>query len=249
MGVVEIAPENFKPELINPAWIDFEDFTGVSFFPGPVPLQNRLSDQMQFERGVRFSASDGAVAIVNLGPGHASSGTNGIGGLEGGSLNYAVALEIIFTMPGAPAVPAMSDFVSIRIDQLGGAGPISMLAYNYDGALLGQTNVADVGGGVIVMAIPGIHRVVVQGNGSSAFDELFFNGLQPVLPSLNTELNEGNLRLHWDAVFANYILEASLSLGADSQWTTVNVMEANGEYVAQLIPSAKHYFFRLRMVD
>src|SRR5262245_65531907 len=62
--------------------IDFEGFGTMPFFDvkNPIPPHARLSDAFLFTHGVRFSSGSPFVAVVDLGVGHATSGTNGIVG-------------------------------------------------------------------------------------------------------------------------------------------------------------------------
>jgi hypothetical protein len=61
--------------------IDFEGLSAMTFISGnPIPPSAQLSDTFLFTHGVRFSSGSPYVAVVDLGVGHATSGTNGIGG-------------------------------------------------------------------------------------------------------------------------------------------------------------------------
>src|SRR5688500_5065468 len=68
--------------------LNFEDRSGMTFLPGnPVPASAQLRDQYLLSHGVRFgSQSTPYVAVVALGSGHATSGINGIGGVNVGGL-------------------------------------------------------------------------------------------------------------------------------------------------------------------
>ena len=247
MGIVEIAPENFSIPLRDPILVDFDTFRSMSFHPQPVPADARLFTQIQASHGVAFSSLDGSVAVVSLGVGHATSGSNGIGGISGGSLNYSAPISISFTIPNHPEITATTDFISIRLDDLGGGTPVRMSAYGLDGTLLAQTTVTDVGGRVIAMTQPGTHRVVLQGNGNTAFDDLFFNG-PTARPQLALETSIEGAALVWNAAFEDFVLESTDDLNDRSNWQPV---EIPAEIVQnKLRVSVSHFgvrnFYRLR---
>ena len=63
-----------------------------------IPLEARLSNQYLTAFGVRFSSGAGYAAVVDLGAGHAGSGTVGIGGSsDGATLTYNGAFPITLT--------------------------------------------------------------------------------------------------------------------------------------------------------
>src|SRR5205823_3393253 len=93
----------------------------------------KLTDQFA-SRGVLFSSGAGYAAVVNLGDGHAYSGTNGIGGsTSGGTLSYGAGEPVIITFvsPTNRNVPAITDYVSARVDRLhtDGSGHYTVEAY------------------------------------------------------------------------------------------------------------------------
>src|SRR5688572_221428 len=77
----------------QPATVDFENFSGMSFFGGtPVPGFAQLSSQLLSSHGLLFGSESSSpfVAVVFLGANHAVSGINGIGGVDSsGLLSYA----------------------------------------------------------------------------------------------------------------------------------------------------------------
>src|SRR3989454_10327603 len=172
--------------------ITFESVPGVTamaqFFDGtPVPLDARLGAQPQLSDGVSFSSIAGSsivgyVALVNLGSGHATSGVNGIGGVDAtNTLRYNSSILITFTLPGDPSSPAITNFVSIRGDQFAVVGgSATMEAFDVNGLSLGSVTAADVMGGLTLsLPIPDIHSILItQATGSLiAFDDLTFNPL------------------------------------------------------------------------
>src|SRR3989475_7281109 len=130
--------------------------TGMAFLDGmPVPLDARLGAQLQLSDGVSFSSIAGSsivgyVALVNLGSGHATSGVNGIGGVDAANtLRYNSPVMITFTLPGDPSTPAITNFVSIRGDQFAVVGgSATMEAFDVNGLSLGSVTAADVAGGL-----------------------------------------------------------------------------------------------------
>ena len=173
--------------------VSFEDLPGMmgmGFLDGtPVPSDARLSSQLQLSRGVSFSSIAGYVALVNLGIGHATSGLNGIGGVNAANnLNYNSPVIITFTVPGDPSTPAVTDFVSIRGDNfpagISGCPPAvggcaMMEAFDINGVLLGEkVAVPDEPGLTLSVSIPGIHSIrLTQTRSDIAFDDLRFNPL------------------------------------------------------------------------
>jgi len=162
--------------------------TGMAFLDGmPVPLDARLGAQLQLSDGVSFSSIAGSsivgyVALVNLGSGHATSGVNGIGGVDAANtLRYNSSILITFTLPGDPSSPAITNFVSIRGDQFAVVGgSATMEAFDVNGLSLGSVTAADVMGGLTLsLPMPNIHSILItQATGSLiAFDDLTFNPL------------------------------------------------------------------------
>jgi len=158
--------------------------TAMGFLDGtPVLSDARLSSQLQLSQGVSFSSIPGYVALVNLGIGHATSGLNGIGGVNAAnSLNYNSRVVITFTLPGDPSTPAITDFVSIRGDNFPAGGSATMEAFDVNGVLLGSVTASDeVGttrGLTLSLSIPNIHSIrLTQTQSDIAFDDLRFNPL------------------------------------------------------------------------
>src|SRR3989475_11638918 len=144
--------------------------TGMAFLDGmPVPLDARLGTQLQLSDGVSFSSIAGSsivgyVALVNLGSGHATSGVNGIGGVDAANtLRYNSSILITFTLPGDPSTPAITNFVSIRGDQFAVVGgSATMEAFDVNGLSLGSVTAADVAGGpTLSPPLPNIHSLLL----------------------------------------------------------------------------------------
>src|SRR5687768_17508857 len=137
--------------LAGGALITFESVPGVTamnaFIDGccTIPTGARLSTQLQMSDGVSFSSPAGYVAVVRLGSGHATSGANGIGGVTASNvIKYNQPVVITFSLPGSPSTPAITDFVSIRGDQIRAAGGFAtMEAFDVSGARIGSATAAD----------------------------------------------------------------------------------------------------------
>ena len=159
--------------------LDFEGLPATPIFAEGtfVPPEARLSDQFLTTDGVTLRSASGVpyVAVVNLGVGHAQSGTNGIGGMGSATnVDYATPVIAEFFLPKAPATPALTDFVSIKIDTEGTGETVFMDAFDIHGALLGTTSAIDAGGPTLTLSIPDIHSIAIRGTTTTAFDDLSF---------------------------------------------------------------------------
>jgi RHS repeat-associated protein len=159
--------------------IDFEGLPAApSFIEGStIPLADTLSDQLLQTDGVTFRSGSGVpyIAVVTLGLGHATSGTNGIGGMSSATiLDYATPIIAEFFLPSDATTPAATDFVSIRADNIGDRRTVSLEGYDANGQLLATTSAVDVGGETLTLATPGIHSIKVLGTSTTAFDDLTF---------------------------------------------------------------------------
>ena len=174
--------------LGQPVVIDFEGLPGMTFYSrNPIPPPSQLSQQLVPGYGVSFSSGSPYVAVVDLGYGHATSGTNGIGGsTPGGILTYSSAYPIVatFSDPAHPSTPAVTDFVSVRIDQCGGSGlTVRLNAFDVTGSLIGFATSLDIGGATLQVSTPGIHSVQFIGtidDAGAALDDFTFNPLTPI---------------------------------------------------------------------
>lgn len=182
--IVAIAVSNAAAAQIT---IDFETVAGVTptgFGAGSAVAANaRLADQLLGSYGVRFaSESQPYAALVNLGVGHATSGSRGIGAVTSlNTLSYADGIIVRFVDPANAMSPAVTNEVSFRIDNADTSNnPVRLEAYNLGGALLAFDEKPDSAGATFHVSAPSIHRVHLIGSGSSAFDDLSFNALMPV---------------------------------------------------------------------
>jgi hypothetical protein len=170
-----------------PIVINFDGLSAMPFsdIQSPIPPNAQLSDAFLFTQGVRFSSGSPYVAVVDLGVGHATSGTNGIGGsTPTGALTYDRHFPIVvsFFVPSDPLQRAVTNFVSVRADFQGEGQPITLNAFDVDGNLITSSTTADVGGATLSVSAPGIHSVQflgTQDEGGVALDDLTFNRLTP----------------------------------------------------------------------
>ncbi len=168
---------------IGTVLVDFETVPGVtaltSFGNGVnVPTAARVTTQLQMTTGAAFNSTAGYVALVRLGLGHATSGLNGIGGVNASNaLTYNSPVVVTFSVPGSPATPAVTDFVSIRGDRSAGSGSMTMQAFDVNGAQIGTVTVPDSSAGPTAsLSIPNIHSIrITQTQGNIAYDDLRFN--------------------------------------------------------------------------
>jgi len=183
--------------------IDFENLASMDFITGnPVPTSAQLSDQLLTTHGVRFSSESTQpyVAVVSLGAGHATSGTNGIGGVDDGNLlSYFNGIRIQFFLPASPTTKATTDFVSIRGDTEPNGGWVRLDAFDANGTLLGSDVQNDGPPVTLSVSKPGIHSVLItEETGHVAFDDFAFNSpLAPASPQLTIEVSQ--VRLCWNS--------------------------------------------------
>ncbi|MCU0961709.1 MAG: PKD domain-containing protein, partial [Pirellulaceae bacterium] len=168
------------PEVQTIRTITFEGLPAAASFSqsSPVRPEARLSDQFLESHGVTFSSASGIpyVAVVPLGAGHAHSGVNGIGGmLTDTQLDYATPIHVQFSLPdeaGTGYLPAVTDFVSIKVDTAGVRGTVFLEAYDVNGNLLERTSAIDLGGPTLSLSTAGIHTAKIRGTSTTAFDDL-----------------------------------------------------------------------------
>ncbi|MEI6261329.1 MAG: hypothetical protein WCR46_15680 [Deltaproteobacteria bacterium] len=157
--------------------LNFDSLTGMSFRGTGqyVPELSKLYSVPEY--GIHFSSDTNYVAVVNLGVGHATSGTNGVGGVDSsGKLNYGIITMKFFDPETGN--PATTDYVSLRLDQWGGGPSQVMQAFGVDGKLIEEVISNDIGGTQLKIASSGIHSVIAPGD----FDDLEFNTIQPASP-------------------------------------------------------------------
>ena len=158
-----------------------------SFIAGtPVDSDAQLTNQFE-NLGVIFATIGGApnAALVDLGTGHAVSGTNGIGAVNLVNsmevLDYALDIDIQLVVPGT-LTPAVTDSISIQGDEIPSFGQVFFSAYDSLGNLVASGQATDTGGTVFGLSAPGIHEFRLHSmNGDVAYDNLVFD--TPTAPS------------------------------------------------------------------
>jgi hypothetical protein len=149
-----------------------------SFIDGtPVSADAELTDQFE-NLGAIFSTVGGSpfAALVDLGAGHAVSGTNGIGAVDAaGDLDYALDTDIFLVVPGT-LTPAVTDSISIQGDEIPSFGDVIFTAYDINGNELATGTVEDTGGNTFSLSAPGIHEFQLHStHGDVAYDNLVFD--------------------------------------------------------------------------
>ena len=208
--------------------VDFEAIPGIvpkANIVSVVPLAARLSTQLQTSHGVTFSSVAGYVAVVSLGIGHATSGGNGIGGVNGQNiLNYNSPVVVTFNVPGSPLQPGVTDFVSIRGDRIPASGSATMRAFDPQGTLLASVTAADVSAGLtLTIATPNIHSIhVTQTQSNIAYDDLRFTPPTPVRTLERPTANAGaDQQLH-----VGQLVELDASASSDDNTATAELLFA-----------------------
>jgi hypothetical protein len=135
------------------------------------------------------------VALVDLGLGHATSGTNGIAGISAlGTVDYGSPVIFMFVDPLNNSVPWVTDQFAISTDQLGGSlNTTSVSAYDIDGNLIGSVSHLETDGSVTLelQGVGQIHTVIVEStlmnhlSGGIGLDDLTFDA--PSSPSIVPE--------------------------------------------------------------
>jgi hypothetical protein len=170
--------------------LDFESVPGVTPDPdfgdgGSAPASARLNNQLLSTFGVLFRTeipNPDYIALINLGVGHATSGSIGIGSVNVADQNkYELPMLISFFDPANTSTMAVTDFVSIRGDLWPNGGMVTMQAFDPHGVLLGSTSLVDNGGTVLSLSVANIQSVRITETVSTvAWDDLTFNPLVPV---------------------------------------------------------------------
>lgn len=169
--------------------IDFDTnlpggLTGNAYCQGcPVSASSEVTDQFE-SLGAIFSTSGGAsfAALIDLGSGHAVSGTNGIGSVNtSDNVDYTKDLDIFLVVPGT-LTPAVTDSISIQGDEIPSGGQVYFTAYDTLGNLVASGSATDTAGGTYALSASGIHEFRLHSaNGDVAYDNLVFD--TPTAPS------------------------------------------------------------------
>ncbi len=156
--------------------------------PGLVPNSSYVSGTAvdaaaevtnQFEDlGIILGTVGGApyAALIDLGTGHAVSGTNGIGPVSAsGTLDYTLNLDIFLVVPGT-TTPAVTDSISIQGDEMSIPGNVIFDAYDLNGNLIASGSAPDTPGGTYSLSAAGIHEFQIHSeSGTVAYDNLSFD--------------------------------------------------------------------------
>lgn len=164
--------------------IDFEPPlpTGLvpngSFIDGTAVAANAQVTNQFANLGIVLTTAGGApyAALVDLGSGHAVSGTNGIGAVDAsGNLDYALDIDIFLVVPGTNT-PAVTDQISIRGDEIPIPGNVVFTAYDVNGNQVASGTQPDTAGGTYSLTAPGIHEFRLHSDsGTVAYDDLSFD--------------------------------------------------------------------------
>ena len=154
-----------------------------SFIAGTsVDADAQLTNQFE-SLGAIFNTIGGSpyAALIDLGTGHATSGTNGVGTVSSANtLDYTLDLDILLVVPGT-LTPAVTDTISIRGDEIPSFGNVIYSAYDTLGNLVASGVTQDQGGSTFSLSAPGIHEFRLHSvNGDVAYDDLVFD--TPVAP-------------------------------------------------------------------
>jgi len=165
--------------------IDFEPplpggLTPVSFVEDtPVTPQARITTQYG-NLGVLMAN----VALVDLGFGHATSGTNGIAGISAiGTVDYGSPVFFTFVDPLNNTLPWVTDHFAISTDQLGGSlNTTTVSGYDVAGNFLGSVSHLETDGSVTLelQGVGAIHTIIVEStlmihlNGGVGLDDARF---------------------------------------------------------------------------
>lgn len=161
--------------------INFDDLPATSPVAGlPVPAGSQLTNQYA-ALGVLFNSSGGFASVVNFGPNTPSSPNAIAASAFDGTLSYALPIELTFVSPDNSSVAAVTDFVSIRGDLfVMGFGTNTMIALDINGNAIDYDVKIEPPASLLTVSAPGIHRVILIGTTTTAFDDLTFNDLVPV---------------------------------------------------------------------
>jgi len=156
--------------------INFDNLTATAPVAGlPVPAASQLTNQYA-NQGVMFSSLGGFASVVNFGPNTPSSPNAIAASTSDGLLSYAVPIEITFVSPSDSQVPAVTDFVSIRGDLfIMGVGTNTMIALDINGDPIDFDIQIEPPASILSVTGFGIHKVILIGSTTTAFDDLSFN--------------------------------------------------------------------------
>jgi len=190
-----VAAMALSAETRSPAAPIVLNFDSLSAMPNAagsaIPAAARLSNQYQSLYGVTFSSGSSYVGVLFMSPGDAPSGANVVGGSTAiGNLTFNGNSPIVatFSDPNNPAIPATTDFVSLRVDRFVSlVRPLTLKAFDINGNLLTSYTVPDSGGPTLQVSGQGIHSVQFIGTidaDGAAIDDFTFNPVVVPEPAL-----------------------------------------------------------------
>ncbi len=171
--------------------LDIDSLPGMANTPGSaVPTSNQLSNQ-RLNQFVLVSSFGGFGSVVaengNTGTGwkrNDPSVTAGLGGsTSGGLLDYASALTFRFVDSVDGTTPLFTSSFSVYTDWFGDGSTVSLTGFDVIGNVVAQMSGAEhIGqqniGTMFSITGSNIHRVVVQGSGTTGFSNVEY--AQPV---------------------------------------------------------------------
>ena len=172
--------------------LDFEEplpvgLTATNFSQGSVVSANNQIGNNYLAFGVSVTGA----ALVNLGYGHAASGTNGLSGISSaGRVDYGSPFSFEFFSPISSSIAATTNYFSITPDRAGGSGnTVTLAAYDFTGQLVGARSFVENVGFLGTLELNGIgdfHKVVVipghgdPSSGGIAMDLVTYGDLSPI---------------------------------------------------------------------
>ena len=145
----------------SPIVLNFDSLPAMPNVTEAIPSADQLSNLYLSTYGVSFSSGSPYVAVVDVGFGVTTSGSNDIGGST--PTGFLHLQQCVPHYRNAPLIPAIlpengvTDFVSLRGDLQGSAQNVTLDAYDVNGNLLASDMTADVGGETLSISTPGIH--------------------------------------------------------------------------------------------
>lgn len=158
--------------------VSFDDLPAAYYWPGTLVTGDaRLTNQLLQSHGVTFSSTAGFAGVVNLGSGHATSGTHGLSGTgQAGGVSFSDTITLTFFDPQTQTV-GVTDWVSVHTDRWGDGQTVRMQAYDAFGHLLAEDVQVDKGNAILSISATNIHTVLLWGSSTSAFDDLSYNSV------------------------------------------------------------------------
>jgi hypothetical protein len=192
VGLLVIATLLYAETVSALTILDFEaplpvGLTAIDYHQGiVVPDSAKVTDQY-IDMGVRISDA----ALVELGPGHAPSGINGLAGIDQfGEINYDAPVTFSFFSPLDGTTPATTDYFGYSPDLWGYSyNEITLTAYGLDDSIVGQisyteTGIFDPASPLTISGIGYFHKITIDSTlqytyrGGIGIDMVRFEDLQ-----------------------------------------------------------------------